>query len=100
MRKHGIDGTFSADHPFAVDARDSRLGREWNESRVQRRHIAGANVVSLLGEDDDGAALGGFVGEGSELRSIGEVSFAYARERKELRRLTIAERDRARLVQE
>jgi hypothetical protein len=35
------------------------------------RELAAAEAVLLLGEDDDGAAFGGLVGEGGELGGVG-----------------------------
>jgi hypothetical protein len=37
--------------------------------------IATPQVVLLLGQDDDGAAFGGFVGERGELRGVGQALF-------------------------
>ena len=66
---------------------------------VHRRHLAAADAVLLLGEDDDRAAFRRFVGERRELRRIGELALRYARQRDELRGLTVAEGDRAGLVE-
>ena len=59
-----------------------------------------AQAELLLGEHDDRAALGRLVGEGSELRDLGEVELLDARERQELGRLPVAERDGAGLVEQ
>ena len=55
-----------------VDAAHPRLGREGNERGVQLVHVAAAEAVLLLGQDDDAAAFGRFVGQRRELRRIGQ----------------------------
>jgi hypothetical protein len=62
--------------------------------------LATAEVVAFLCEDDDGAALGGFIGEGGELGRLGHFRLGDARGRDEFRCLAIAEGDGAGLVQE
>ncbi len=83
-----------------VDAAHAGLRRERDEMGVHRRHLAAADAVLLLGEDDDRAAFRRFVGERGELRRIGELALRYARQRDELGGLTVAERDRAGLVEQ
>ena len=80
------------------------LMRVWAEKgmnlRVQRRHVAAADAVFLLGQHDDGAAFRRLVGERRKLRGIGQFAFVDARQRQELRRLAVAQRDGAGLVEQ
>ena len=62
--------------------------------------VAAANAVFLLGEHDDGAPFRRLVGERGELRGVGKLLLAHARDRLELGRLPVAERDGAGLVEE
>ena len=64
-----------------------------------RRELALAQPV-LLGEHDDRAALGRLVGQRGQLRGLGQLGLGDARHRDELRRLAVAERDRAGLVEQ
>ena len=57
-------------------------------------------AVLLLGEDDNRAPFGRLVGERSELGGIGHDALADAGRRTELRRLPVAKRNGARLVEE
>ena len=68
--------------------------------RVQLVDVAAAQAVLLLGQHDDAAAFGRFVGQRGELRRVGQRRQSHARRRDELDRLAIAERDRAGLVQQ
>ena len=63
-------------------------------------HLACADAVFFLGEHHDGAAFGRFVRKRRQLRRIGQFLFAHAADRPEGRRLTVAERDRAGLVEQ
>ena len=56
-----------------VDTAHARLRGEAEERRVQRRHVALANVEALFREHDDTAAFGRFVGERRELRGVREI---------------------------
>ena len=66
----------------------------------QLRHVAAADPVFLLGQHDDRAALRGFVGQRGELRRVGELLLGDAADRTERRRLAVAERDGAGLVEQ
>ena len=68
--------------------------------RAERVDVALAEAVLLLGEDDDAPALGRLVGERGELRGVGELLDGDAVGRDERRRLAVAERDRAGLVEQ
>ena len=83
-----------------LDAGDARLRGERHELRVKLGHIAAANVVFLLGEHDDRAALRRFVGKRGQLRRIGQLGSVTPAERDELGRQAVAERDRAGLVEQ
>ena len=58
--------------PRAVDAAHPRLRGERDERRLERVHVALADAVPLLREDDDAPPLGRLVGERRELRGVGE----------------------------
>ena len=61
---------------------------------------AGPQAVLLLGEHDDGAALGRLVGEAGQLRGVGERFGRHAGQRDERRGLPVAQRDGAGLVEQ
>ena len=68
---------------------------------MQRRHVAAADAVFLLGQHDDRAALGRFVGQRGKLRRIGQFALArHPAAAMNSRRLAIAERDGAGLVEQ
>ena len=62
--------------------------------------VAAAQVVLLLGQHDDGAAFGRFVGERGKLRGVGQPLGAHVGRGKELGGLAIAEGDGAGLVEQ
>ncbi len=82
-----------------VDPAHPGFGGEGDEVRLVGLELALADPV-LLGEDDDRAALGRLVGERGELRRLGQLGLLDPRHRDELRRLAVAERDRAGLVEQ
>ena len=88
------------DEPSRSTPRDARLGRERNEVRVHRRHLAATQAILLLRQHHDRAAFRRLIRERGKLRRIGQTAIADAGQRQEFRRLAIAERDRARLVEE
>ena len=81
-----------------VDAAHPRRGGEGDELVLAELALAQAEL--LLREHDDRAALRRLVGERGELRDLGELALVDARRRDELRRLPVAERDRAGLVEQ
>ena len=83
-----------------VDAGHPRLRRERDERRVLRRQLAPAQAVLLLRQHDDRAALRRLVRQRRQLRRVGQRRLADARQRNELGRLAVAERDRAGLVEQ
>jgi hypothetical protein len=83
-----------------VHAAHARLRRELHERRAQLLDVALANAVLLLRQHDDAAPLRRLVGEGGELRGVGEVALVHAGRGHELRRLAIAEGDGAGLVEQ
>ena len=83
-----------------VDAAHPGRRRERDERRLVLRELAAADVVLLLREHDDRAALGRLVGERGELRDLGELARLDAVDRDELGGLAVAERDRAGLVEQ
>ena len=95
----GVGGALADHRPVHVQAAHARRGGERHEL-VLLAELALAQAELLLGEHDDRAALGRLVGERCELRDLGELEHLDARERQELGRLAVAERDRARLVEQ
>jgi hypothetical protein len=83
-----------------IDAAHARLRGEGDEARTEVVHAALADAELLLGQDDDAASFGRFVGERGELRGVGHVALRDAGRRPEIRRLPVAERDRAGLVEQ
>ena len=81
-----------------VHARHARLRGEGDE--LHALHAPRPQAELVLGEDDDGAALGRLVGERRELGRLGEVAGQDVGRREELGRLAVAERDRPGLVEE
>ena len=72
-----------------------------NGTSSRRASVALAEAEPLLREHDDRAALGRLVGEARELRRVGQLAPRVTPGRGiELRRLAVAERDRAGLVEQ
>ena len=97
---HGVNRAFADLLAFKVDAADARLRGEWDEMRAERSHVAPPDAVALLGKDHDGAAFRRLVRERGKLRRVRQIPFADARQGHELRRLPVAERDGAGLVEQ
>ena len=57
-----------------IDAAHARVGGERNEVRLVLGDFAAAQAVLLLGQHDDRAAFGSFVGQAGELRGIGQFA--------------------------
>ena len=68
-----LRGAFANLPAVQVDAAQPRLSRERNERRAQVVHVSPAQAVLLLGQHDDAAAFGRFVGQRSKLGRIGQV---------------------------
>ena len=62
--------------------------------------VAPAQVVLLLGQHNNRAALGSFIGKRRELRGVGQPLLAHIRRGHEFRCLPVAESDGARLVEQ
>ena len=88
-------------HPRAADFHPAHaaLGGERNEVAAQFGEVTAANAVFLLGQHHDRTALRGFVGERRQLRRVRQFLLSHAGDRLELRRLPVAERDSAGLVE-
>ena len=74
--------------------------RERDEDRLLWRELTLAQAVPLLGQHHDRTAFRRFVGQRGELGRVGELAIGSPGERDELGGLAIAERDRARLVEQ
>ncbi len=84
-----------------VDTRHPGLGGELDPRGTgQLTLVALAQPVLLLGEDDDGAALGRLVGQRGELRRVGDLRVGGAAYGHELGGLPVAESDGAGLVEQ
>ena len=83
-----------------IHAAHAGLRGEGHKLGVNAGQIAPAQVVLLLGQHHDGAALGSFVGERRKLRGIGQPLLAHVRRGHELRRLAVAQGDGAGLVEQ
>src|ERR1035437_253632 len=83
-----------------IHAAHARLRSERDELRVGRRDFASAQTKFFLRQHHDTAAFGRFVGERRELRGVGETLDGDEWRRNKLRRLTVAERDRAGFVEQ
>ena len=96
----GVGGALADAAAVDIDAAHAGLRGEGDEVRLVLGDFAAADVVLLLGEHDDGAAFGGFVGEAGKLRGVGQLLLADAVHGDELDGLAIAERDGAGLVEQ
>ena len=83
-----------------VDAGHPRLRRERDERRLLRRQLPSAQAVLLLRQHDDRSPFRRLVRQRRQLRRVGERRLADARQRNELGRLAVAERDRPGLVEQ
>ena len=63
-------------------------------------HVSAAQAVFFLGQHDDAAAFGRFVGQRRELRRVGQVRQVDAIGGNEFHRLAVAHRDRAGFVEQ
>jgi hypothetical protein len=86
--------------PGEIDAAHARVRRERHEGRPELVHVALAQAVLLLREDDDAAAFGSLVRQRRELHGVGQLLGPDAGEWMECGCLAVAQRDRARLVEE
>jgi hypothetical protein len=82
--------------PVDVDAAHSRLRGETARLRAEVR----PRSESAFGQDHDRAPFGRLVGKRRQLRGVGQRGLFDAGRRMELRRLAVAERDRAGLVEQ
>ena len=96
---HGVTRALAQVLAVQVDPAHPGLRGERDELRVQLGHVVLADPV-LLGEHDDRAALGRLVGQRGQLRDLGQLGFGDARHRDELAGQPVADRDRARLVEQ
>ena len=100
MPDDGVAGALADLAAVEVDSAHPRLGGERHERRAQAGDVAGPQAVPLLGQHHDRAAFGCLVGEARQLGGVGEIPLRDARCGQKRRRLTVAERDRAGLVEE
>ena len=96
----GIGGAFADLPPVHVDAAHARLGRERHKRRPHGLDIALAYAILFFCQDDDAAALWGLIGERGQLGGIRQFPDLHPLSREERRGLTVAEGDRAGLVEQ
>ncbi len=96
----GVAGALADLAAVEINAAHSCLGRERHKRRAEAGDVAGPEAVPLLGQHHDRAALGCLVGEARQLCRIGKIPFRDAGRGQKRRRLPVAERDRAGLVEE
>jgi hypothetical protein len=96
----GIGGALPDLAPVQVHPAHPGLRGERHEGGAHPAHVPLPDRVLLLGEHDDAAALRGLVGQRGELGGVGQVALGDARGRQERGGLAVAERDRARLVEQ
>ncbi len=94
-----VSRAFSQSAAVDVDAAHSRIGGERNELRFVLGDFAAAQAVFLLGQHDDRAPLGRFVGKAGQLSGICQFAFVDSVDRYEFDRLPIAQSDGSGLVQ-
>ena len=97
--EHRVAGALADRVAVEVDAAHARLRGELDELGVLRVDVPAADA-ELLGQHHDGAALGRLVGQRGELGGVGELLHGDSRHGEELRRLAVAERDGAGLVEQ
>ena len=97
-RLDGVGGALADHRPVQVDAAHPGRGAEGDELVLAEGALAQAEL--LLREHDDRAAFRRLVRERSELRDLRQLALVDARRGDELRRLPVAERDRAGLVEQ
>ena len=86
--------------PSKIDAAHPGLRRERNERRADLLHVALPQAVCFLREHDDAAPFRRLVRQRRQLGGVGQLLRRHAGGRNERRRLPIAERDRAGLVEQ
>ena len=79
---------------------DIRVVAEKGTKTCPRFEVALADVEALLGQHDDGAALGGLVGQRGQLGRVGDLLLGVATDGEEVRRHPVAHGDGAGLVQQ
>ena len=97
---NGIHRALANARAGQVDAAHAGLRGEGNKLGVNAAQVAAAQVVLFLGQHDDRAALGSFVGERGELRGVGQPFVAHVGRGMKLRGLAVAEGDGAGLVEQ
>ena len=97
---HGIGGAFANLAAVQVDAAHAGLRRERDEMCAKIMDVAPAQVVGLLGQHDDAAPFRRFVGQRGKLGGVRQLLGRNALGRDKCRRLPVAQRDGARLVQQ
>ena len=100
IRLDGVGRPFAQVTAVEVDAADAGLRGKGNELGLVAFELVAAQPVLFLRQDDDAASLGRFIGQRGQLRGVGQLGQVGAVGRDEFDGLPIAQRDRARLVQE
>ena len=95
---HRVCGALADVASVDLDPAHARLGGELDHVRAVQ--VAASQREALLRQNDDRAPLRRLVGQARELRCVGQLLLADARSGNEVRRLPVAERDRAGLVEQ
>ena len=97
---HRFRRTFAVLNLVEIDAAHAGLRREGDEAGLGQVVQAPSAHALLLGENDDAAAFRRLVGQRGKLRGVEHVVHRDSRRGKKFHRLAIAERDRARFIEE
>ena len=95
-----VGRAFAQPAALEIDAAHARLCRELVERVRETSEIAASQLEFMLRQHDDRASFGCLVGQRGQLRGVGEVLLRHAWRRMERRRLPVAQRDRAGLVEQ
>ncbi len=96
----GVGSAFADLPAIQVDSGHSGLGGEGDEFCLMRGEVAAAQLVSFLGQDDDGAAFWSFVGQRRELCGVGHIGFGDSGCGEKFGGLPVAESNRASFVEQ
>src|SRR5260370_650732 len=94
-----VDCALQSRRCTSVDAAHAVLRRERNEGGGKLRHVAAADAVFFLRQHDDRTALGRLIRQRCQLRRVRKLHVGHAADRAKRRRLPVAERDGAGLVE-
>ncbi len=97
---NGVRSALPNHATIEIHAGHSRHRAERHKLCLHLAQFASAKTIHLLGQHNDASSFRSLVWKRRKLRRIGKLILADARSRKELRSLTIAKRNRSRLIEE